>query len=78
MDKHDQIRGVTFEWGDIKKNWKIHLFLGLLFVVAGTIGMVLTPLATLSTIYLFAFFMGVCGMAQWVASRIKWTQNWEI
>ncbi len=54
----------SFAWGDVEKNWKWHLLLGLFFIATGAIGLVITPLATLSTILLFAFFMLAGGLLQ--------------
>jgi len=66
----------SFQWGDIEKNWKWHLLLGFFFIITGTIGLILTPLATLSSILLFASFMLVGGILQlWEA--IKATKGWK-
>ncbi len=65
-----------FQWGDIKKNWKWHMLLGFFFIITGTIGLVLTPLATLSSILLFAFFMLVGGILQLIEA-IRATRGWK-
>ncbi len=66
----------NFKWGDVGKNWKLHLLLGFFFIVTGTIGLVLTPLATLSSILLFASFMMLGGILQLIEA-IKATKGWK-
>jgi len=65
-----------FSWGEVEKNWKLHLILGLFFVATGTIGLVVTPLATLSSVLLFAAFMLTGGIFQ-LAEAIKATDGWK-
>ncbi len=66
----------NFKWGDVERNWKFHLLLGFFFIVTGTIGLVLTPLATLSSILLFASFMMAGGILQLIEA-IKATKGWK-
>ena len=66
----------NFDWGDVERNWKFHLLLGFFFIVTGTIGLVLTPLATLSSILLFASFMIAGGVLQ-LLEAIKATKGWK-
>jgi len=65
-----------FEWGDVKKHWKWHLFLGFFFVITGTIGLVVTPIATLSSVLLFAAFMMAGGVFQ-LAEAVSATKGWK-
>ncbi len=76
MKELDNALENNFEWGDVGKNWKFHLFLGFFFIIAGTIGLVLTPLATLSSILLFAAFMMVVGILQLIEA-VKATKGWK-
>ncbi|NPA93913.1 MAG: hded protein [Thermodesulfobacteria bacterium] len=72
----DTMSKVKFEWGDVKKNWKWHLLLGFFFVITGTIGLVLTPIATLSSVLLFAAFMMAGGVLQ-LAEAVGATKGWK-
>ena len=65
-----------FQWGDVEKNWKWHLLLGFFFVVTGTIGLVVTPLATLSSVLLFASFMMAGGVLQLIEA-IGAAKGWK-
>ena len=76
MKEAEGIESKKFEWGDIEKNWKWHLLLGFFFIITGTIGLVLTPLATLSSILLFAFFMLLGGILQLVEA-VKAVKGWK-
>ena len=76
MKESENVRNNKFEWGDVGKNWKFHLLLGFFFIVTGTIGLVLTPLATLSSILLFASFMLAGGILQLIEA-IKATKGWK-
>ncbi len=76
MSESENALDNTFKWGDVGKNWKYHLLLGFFFIVAGTIGLVLTPLATLSSILLFASFMMIGGILQLIEA-IKATKGWK-
>lgn len=66
----------SFQWGDTGKNWKVHFLLGFFFIVSGIIGLLLTPLATLSTILLFASFMFIGGIFQ-VVEGLKAVKGWS-
>ena len=66
----------AFPWGEVEKNWKWHLILGLFFVAAGTIGLIVTPAATLSSVLLFAAFMTAGGIFQ-LAEAVKATGGWK-
>ncbi len=76
MKESEGIESKGFAWGDIEKNWKWHLLLGFFFIVTGTIGLVLTPLATLSSILLFASFMLAGGILQLVEA-LKAAKGWK-
>ncbi len=66
----------NFTWGDVKKNWKWHLLLGFFFIITGTIGLVITPLATLSSVLLFGSFMMAGGVLQ-IWEAIKGVNGWK-
>jgi len=76
VKESENVLNNQFEWGDVEKNWKFHLLLGFFFIVAGTIGLVLTPLATLSSILIFASFMLAGGVLQLIEA-IKATKGWK-
>jgi uncharacterized membrane protein HdeD (DUF308 family) len=65
-----------FPWGDVCKNWKWHLFLGFFFIAIGAAGLVMTPLATLSSILVFASFMIIGGGLQ-LAEAITAAKGWK-
>ncbi len=76
MNKSGALMENNFPWGDVEKNWKWHLLLGFFFIVTGAIGLVLTPLATLSSILLFASFMMVGGVLQ-LFEAVKAAKGWK-
>ncbi len=76
MDEAKTLTNTQFAWGEVEKNWKWLLLLGIFFVAAGTIGLILTPLATLSTILLFASFMLIGGVLQ-LLQAIKSSKGWK-
>ncbi len=76
MDTSKDINHKPFAWGDVEKNWKWHLFLGLFFIAVGAIGLVVTPIATLSSIALFATFMILGGIVQFLEA-IKAVKGWK-
>ncbi len=76
MDESKTLESSAFAWGDVEKNWKWLLALGIFFVLTGTIGLILTPLATLSTILLFATFMMIDGVLQ-LFHGIKSSKGWK-
>jgi uncharacterized membrane protein HdeD (DUF308 family) len=65
-----------FAWGDVCKNWKWHLLLGFFFIAIGAIGLVMTPLATLSTILLFAALMIAGGVLQFIEAVVA-VKGWK-
>ncbi len=76
MGKNSFLSLSYFSWGNVEKNWKWHLLLGFFFVIVGTIGLVVIPLATLTTIFLFACFMTTGGILQ-IIEAIKATIGWK-
>jgi len=66
----------TFPWGDIEKNWKWHLFLGFFFVAAGSIGLVITPLTTITSVILFGVFLLAGGIFQLIEA-LRNTKGWK-
>ncbi len=76
MEETRTLSSGEFAWGDVEKNWKWLLLLGFFFVTAGTIGLIITPLATLSTILLFAGFMLAGGVLQLIQA-VKSSKGWK-
>ena len=48
----------------VEKDWKLSFLVGCFFILAGTLGVLVIPFATLSTIRFFAFFMIIGGILQ--------------
>jgi len=48
----------------VQRRWQWHFLLGFFFILVGTIGLLAIPLASLSTIRLFALFMLAGGLLQ--------------
>ncbi len=76
MKESETSSKMKFQWGDVEKNWKWHLLLGFFFVITGTIGLVVTPIATLSSVLLFASFMMAGGVLQ-LAEAIGAAKGWK-
>jgi len=76
MKETEGKRNGEFPWGDVEKNWKWHLLLGFFFIITGSVGLVLTPLATLSSILLFASFMLAGGTLQ-LMEAVKAARGWK-
>ena len=76
MTELEGLIGGEFTWGDVKKNWRWHLLLGMFFVGAGTIGLLAIPLATLSTVLLFSVLMLLGGILQ-LTEAITAVKGWK-
>ncbi len=62
-------------FGDVKKNWGYLLALGILNIVLGTIGLILIPIMTVTTIIFFGSLMIVGGVFQ-IIQTFK-TRKWQ-
>ncbi len=63
-------------WGEVQRNWKWLLLLGLFFVVAGTAGVVATPLMTITSVLLFGFLLLSGGLLQ-LLQALRVTKGWK-
>jgi len=64
MKNLTELANNTFSLDRVEKGWKWHLIMGFLFIGAGVIGLLAIPLATLSSVILFASFMTAGGILQ--------------
>ena len=62
-------------WGEVGKQWVWLLVLGVIFVVLGSIGILMVPIMTLSAVTMFGVFMIIGGILQLYHS-IKKSEGW--
>ncbi len=62
-------------WGEVGKHWVWLLVLGVIFVVLGSIGILIVPIMTISAVTIFGVFMIIGGVFQLYHS-IKKSEGW--
>ena len=73
MTNANELKG---SWGEVSKNWVWFLVLGVIFVVLGSVGIIMVPIMTISAVTVFGVFMAVGGLLQLYHS-IKKVEGWK-
>ncbi len=70
------VNNLSVSWGEVSKNWVWLLVLGVIFVVLGSIGIIIVPIMTISAVTVFGVFMVIGGLLQLYHSMKK-VEGWK-
>ncbi len=72
----ENAKGLLSGWGETSKNWVWFLVLGVIFVVLGSVGIIMVPIMTISAVTVFGVFMVVGGILQ-LYHGVKKVEGWK-